>query len=61
MTYYDDFDTQITPEEIAWEQEFLDWFSTQFSPYKVYEVDCDDGTHGDLIYEWIGYPDFSLS
>lgn len=59
-TPFDDFDTQIHPEELAWEREFLSWLSTQISPYKVYEVDCDDGTQGDLIYEWTGHPDFTI-
>ena len=59
---FDDFDTQrqcdeVSPEEIEWEEEFLAWFSSQISPWMVYEVDCDDGTHGDLIYEWVGHPD----
>lgn len=60
MGHFDDFDTQIQADELAWEQDFLAWYATQISPYKVYEVDCDDGTSGDLIYEWVGHPDFSL-
>ena len=62
---FDDFDTQvqsdeITPENIEWEQDFLNWYCSQVSPWKVYEVDCDDGTHGDRIFEWVGYSDPSL-
>ena len=54
----DDFDTQITPEEMKWEEEFLLWHYTEnSSPWKIYDVDCDDGTHGDKIWEWVGYPD----
>lgn len=47
MKAFDDFDTQITPEEKEWEDEFLQWFYSQLSPYKVYEVQGSD----DLIYE----------
>jgi len=47
MSQFDDFDTQVTPEEIEWEEEFLRWFYSQLSPYKVYEVQDSD----DLIYE----------
>ena len=47
---FDDFDTQITPEEMEWEQQFLEWYYSQISPYKVYEVQDSD----DLIYEWQG-------
>ena len=59
---FDDFDTQIQSDEISsdeleWEREFLVWYCSQISPWKVYEVDCDDGTHGDLVYEWTGRPD----
>lgn len=61
MSPFDDFDMQRQSDEDAWAREFLEWFSMQISPYKVYEVDCDDGTRGDLIYEWTGHPDFSLS
>ena len=57
---FDDFDTQKQSDEDTWESEFLEWFSSQISPYMVYEVDCDDGTEGDLIYEWTGHPDFSI-
>lgn len=48
---FDDFDTQVTPEEINWEQEFLAWYYSQLSPYKVYEVQGSD----DLIYECIEF------
>ena len=47
MSQFDDFDTQVTPEELEWEDEFLRWFYSQLSPYKVYEVQGSD----DLIYE----------
>lgn len=61
MNTFDDFDTQITPEELKWEEEFLEFYYSQLapppSPWKIYEVDCDDGTHGDRIWEWVGYPD----
>ena len=29
------------------------------SNWKCYEVDCDDGTHGDVIYEYV--PDTKLN
>lgn len=58
---FDDFDTQKqSDEETSWFEEFWAWFCTQISPYKVYEVDDDDGTEGDLIYEWTGRPDPKL-
>ena len=51
---FDDFDiTRQSDEDTCLEQwfnDFCEWFDSQISPYKVYEVDCDDGTHGDLIY-----------
>lgn len=51
---FDDFDiTRQSDEDICLEQwfnDFCEWFDSQISPYKVYEVDCDDGTRGDLIY-----------
>lgn len=46
---YDDFDTQIQSDELEWEREFLAWYESQLSPYKVYEVQGSD----DLIYESI--------
>ena len=46
----------VTPEEFEADMKamdsLVDWY---FSPWNAYEVDCDDGTHGDKIYEWAGY------
>ena len=52
---FDDFDTQVAPEEMNWEQEFLAWYYSQLSPYKVYEVQGSD----DLIYECVESSKFS--
>ena len=58
---YDDWlqSVGITPEEFEADMkamkamdEIIDWY---FSPWQAYEVDCDDGTSGDKIYEWSGY------
>lgn len=55
---YDDWlqSVGITPEEFEADMKAMaeldDWI---FSPWQTYEVDCDDGTHGDKIYEWAGY------
>lgn len=55
---YDDWlqSAGITPEEFEADMramdKLVDWY---FSPWNGYKVDCDDGTHGDMIYEWAGY------
>lgn len=45
----------VTPEEFEADMkamaELEDWI---FSPWQTYKVDCDDGTHGDVIYEYVG-------
>ena len=54
---YDDFDTQIQSDEII-PEEYYDWLrycaqaheASQQEAYECYEVDCDDGTQGDVIY-----------
>ena len=54
---FDDFDTQIQSDEII-PEEYDDWVRfcagayevSEQEKYDVYEVDCDDGTHGDVIY-----------
>lgn len=50
---FDDFDTQVQSDEII-PEEYDDWVATLDSPWKAYEVDCDDGTQGDIVYEWVG-------
>jgi hypothetical protein len=45
MEKFDDFDTQRQCDEYP-EAEVYRYF------YE-YEVDCDDGTTGDKIYEWV--------
>jgi hypothetical protein len=61
MKAFDDFDIQVQSDEIIPEEfeadmramdRLVDWY---FSPWDGYRVDCDDGTHGDVIYEWAGY------
>lgn len=55
---FDDFDTQRQCDEVSPnEEEYLVWLTTQNTSWVVYEVNCDDGTHGDLIYEWGGHSD----
>ena len=45
MKNFDDFDTQIQIDEIVDE--------TVYHYFAEYPVDCDDGTIGDVIYEWV--------
>lgn len=55
---YDDWlqSVDITPEEFEADMRamdsLVDWY---FSPWDAYKVDCDDGTYGDVIYEWAGH------
>ena len=58
---FDDFDAQVQSDEIN-PAEYEDWLrivygsyarSSEISrqeAYNTYIVDCDDGTHGDVIY-----------
>ncbi len=54
---FDDFDTQVQSDEIV-PEEYYDWIAycaqayeaSEREAYDVYEVDCDDGTSGDVIY-----------
>ena len=47
----DDFITQKqSDEDYSWFDVMNEFIYSLISPYKVYEVDCDDGTSGDLIY-----------
>ena len=53
----DDFSSQLQsdefiPPEEEWIHEKED-LATPVCHWKVYDVDCDDGTHGDRIYEWV--------
>ena len=50
MKDFDDFTTEKQSDEYTWWDEMIEFIDTLISPYAVYEVDCDDGTHGDLIY-----------
>ena len=45
MKNFDDFDTQVQIDEIVDE--------TVYHYFAGYPVDCDDGTIGDVIYEWV--------
>ena len=45
---FDDFDTQRQSDEYFNEDE-------RYFFFKEYEVDCDDGTQGDVIYEGVYY------
>ena len=45
MTNFDDFDTQRQSDEYG--------DSFVYGYFYEYDVDCDDGTTGDKIYEWI--------
>ena len=50
---FDDFDTQVQSDELIPDGEFYDIVC------KEYDVDCDDGTSGDKVYEWIyTHPNF---
>jgi len=53
---FDDFDAQIQSDEFAREYEdYLRFCARSYEisereAYDTYEVDCDDGTRGDVIY-----------
>ena len=54
---FDDFDTQVQSDEQN-PEEYYNWLAycarsyeiSEREAYDTYEVDCDDGTHGDVIY-----------
>lgn len=45
MKNFDDFDTQRQIDETV--EEFV------YHYFAEYPVDCDDGTAGDMIFEWV--------